>query len=231
MKLVILQPGYIPWLGFFDQMAQSDIFMFYDDVQYDKHGWRNRNRIKTSQGAQWLTVPVLTRNKKLPLIKDVKIDNSTTSWRYTHLQSIKQNYSRTPYFELLFPDLDKIYLQQWEYIIDLDTQLIDLILKILGLNRRIEFSSHLLIQGTQTERLINFCKYFKADKYLTGAAAKEYLKEERFKEENIELEYQKYNHPKYTQLYGDFIPYLSIIDLLFNEGPKSLEILTEGKIR
>jgi hypothetical protein len=228
MKLVILQPGYLPWLGFFDQMAQSDIFMFYDDVQYDKHGWRNRNRIKTSQGPQWLTVPVLTKNKKLPLIKDVKIDNNTP-WRYNHLQSIKQNYSRTPYFELLFPDLDKIYLQQWEYIIDLDTKLIDLILKILGLNKRIEFSSHLLIKGTQTERLINFCKFFKADEYLTGAAAKDYLEEERFKEESIHLEYQKYNHPIYPQLYGDFIPYLSIIDLLFNEGPESLKILTGDK--
>jgi len=228
MKLVILQPGYLPWLGFFDQMAQSDIFVFYDDVQYDKHGWRNRNRIKTSQGPQWLTVPVLTKNKKLPLIKDVKIDNSTTYWRYNHLQSIKQNYSRTPYFELLFPDLDKIYLQQWEYIIDLDTQLIDLILKMLGLNRRIEFSSHLLIKGTKTEKLINFCKYFKVDEYLTGNAAKDYLLEGRFSEEGIKLTYHNYNHPKYEQLYGDFIPYLSIIDLLFNKGPKSLEILTGG---
>lgn len=228
MKLVILQPGYLPWLGFFDQIAQSDIFMFYDDVQYDKHGWRNRNRIKTSQGPQWLTVPVLTKNKKLPLIKDVKIDNNT-SWRYNHLQSIKQNYSRTPYFELLFPDLDKIYLQQWEYIIDLDTQLIDLILKILGLNRRIEFSSHFPVKGTQTERLINFCKFFKADEYLTGAAAKDYLQEGRFKEENIHLEYQKYNHPVYPQLYGDFLPYLSIIDLLFNKGSESLKVLTGGQ--
>jgi len=229
MKLVILQPGYLPWLGFFDQLAQSDIFVFYDDVQYDKHGWRNRNRIKTSRGVQWLTVPVLTKNKKLQLIKDVKIDNSTTYWRYNHLQSIRQNYSRTPYFELLFPDLDKIYLQQWEYIIDLDIQLIDLILKMLGLNRRIEFSSHLLIKGTKTEKLINFCRYFKVDEYLTGNAAKDYLIEDRFPEEGIKLTYHNYNHPKYEQLYGDFIPYLSIVDLLFNEGPNSLEILTGGK--
>ena len=228
MRLVILQPGYLPWLGFFDQMAKSDIFIFYDDVQCDKHGWRNRNRIKTSQGTQWLTVPTLTKNKNFPLIKDILVETNSF-WKYKHFESIKQNYSRASYFNLLFPELDKIYTQPWKYLLDLDTKLVEVLMNLLGLKRKILFSSELDIEGSQTERLINFCKFFKADSYLTGAAAKDYLQEERFKEEGISLEYQKYNHPVYTQLYGDFIPYLSIIDLLFNEGPKSLEILTGGK--
>lgn len=228
MKLVILQPGYLPWLGFFDQMAKSDIFVFYDDVQYDKHGWRNRNRIKTSQGPQWLTVPVLTKGLNKPLIKDIHIDNGF-SWYRDNLKSIKQNYSRTPYFELIFPVIDKVLLSFWDYILDLDIDLTTKLMETLNLKRDIRISSALGIKGVQTERLINFCKYFKADEYLTGNAAKDYLKEERFKEEGIKLEYHNYNHPKYKQLYGDFIPYLSTIDLLFNEGPQSLEILTGGK--
>jgi len=228
MKLVILQPGYLPWLGFFDQLAQSDIFVFYDDVQYDKHGWRNRNRIKTSQGPQWLTVPVLTTSKNLPLIKDTQIDNGT-NWPKRHLEGIRQNYSRSPFFDLLFPELGTLYSKSWQYILDLDTSLITLLTRLLGLNRKILFSSELSIEGYQTERLINFCKLLKVDKYLTGSAARSYLKEERFKEENIELSYHDYPHPKYNQLYGEFIPYLSTIDLVFNEGPKSLEILTGAK--
>lgn len=225
MRIVILQPGYIPWLGFFDQMYQSDIFVIYDDVQYDKHGWRNRNRIKTSQGAMWLTVPVLTKGQEKPVNKEIKIDNNG-NWRKKHLQSIVQNYSKTPYFNDYFYDLEKIILKDTDFLLDLNMRMISFLSEKLHINKKIIFSSDLGIEGEATDRLINICRHLNAAEYLTGDAAKNYLKERLFLENNIKLVYHNYRHPVYKQQYEDFIPYLSVIDLLFNHGEESLKILT-----
>lgn len=225
MQAAVLQPGYLPWLGFFDQLYKSDVFVVYDDVQYDKHGWRNRNRIKTPQGVQWLTVPVFS--KGLPLIKDIKIDNKE-NWGKKHLQGIKQNYSKAPFFDRYIGFFEGLYDKEWNYLIDLDMEIIDYFTDTLGIKTKRVFSSELGISGTQTERLIDVCRHFNADSYLTGDSAKNYLDENLFKEAKIELIYHNYKHPPYRQLYGEFIPYLSAVDLFFNEGDKSLEIFTNG---
>jgi hypothetical protein len=228
MKVVILQPGYLPWLGFFDQMYQSDVFVIYDDVQYDKHGWRNRNKIKTAQGVQWLTIPVLTKGQEKPLVKDVLIDPQT-NWRGTHLKAIKQNYSHATFFDTYIGMFEEIYAKEWKYLIDIDMAFIFMLMEKLGLTRKIVFSNGLGISGKETRRLVDICRYFGASDYLTGDAAKDYLDEMLFSQNDISLHYHNYQHPVYAQQYGEFVPNLSVIDLLFSHGKDSLDILTHKK--
>lgn len=225
--IAILQPGYLPWLGFFEQMYRSDVFVIYDDVQYDKNGWRNRNRIKTASGAQWLTVPVIVKGK--PKISEVLIDN-TKNWSKKHLQAIKTNYAKAPNFTQCFSLLVEILEKKWDRLVDLDVILIKKMAEILGLKREIVLSSELGITGGRIDRLIKICQYFKADVFYEGAAGKNYINEKDFLDAGIKIEFQDYQHPIYKQLFGDFIPYLSIIDLLFNEGDKSLEIITKNSL-
>jgi len=230
MRLAILQPAYLPWIGYFDQIAQSDAFVFYDDVQFDKQSWQNRNQIKTPQGTQWLSVPVHTRNK--PQIKDILIDNHK-DWRKDHLKSIQVNYSRAPFFEKYIWILDAIYSISWERLAVLDTTLIELINKFLGIETPLFFSSKLDIPHTgQVQRLIDICQHFGANEFLEGSAGRNYLSgdgEKLFQQNGIKITYHDYQHPVYFQQHGEFVPYLSVIDLLFNNGTKSLEILTHKK--
>lgn len=226
MIIGILQPGYLPWLGFFEQIYRSDMFVFYDDVQYDKNGWRNRNRIRTASGVQWLTVPVLLKNESKQIIKDVKINNQE-NWRKKHLTSIRTNYSKGEYFNDYFPLLEKIYAREWNYLIDLNMELVYVLCDMLGLKKPFKFSSELDVEGDKNSRLVNICNKLGANKFYEGQTGKEYINMDVFKSAGIEVEFQNYKHPEYSQLYGDFIPYLSVIDLLFNEGSQSLEIITK----
>ncbi|QOX80356.1 WbqC family protein [Trichlorobacter lovleyi] len=225
MVIGILQPGYLPWLGFFEQLHRSDIFVIYDDVQYDKHGWRNRNRIKTANGIQWLTVPVLLKYNKHPQICEVRIDNMA-KWRKKHLETIRQSYSRAPYFEHYFNIFESSFACNWEYLIDLDVHLMTELVRALGLPEKpMVRSSTLGIEGGRIDRLIKICTYFGADTFYEGASGVNYIDPAVFLENGIRVKFQEYRHPTYPQLYGDFMPYLSLVDLLFNCGDKSLDIL------
>lgn len=229
MRLVCLQPGYIPWLGFWDQMDRSDVFVVFDTSQFDSHGWRNRNRIKTAQGTQWLTVPTL--KSTFQLIKDVLIDNND-NWKVKHLKSIKQNYSRAPYYEAYIPEFERIYSKSWKYLLDLDMSLILKIKDVLGIKAKIEYSINLNPDGNRITKLIDMCLKLGATEFLEGHAGKSYLQgegEQLFKENGIKLTYQDYNHPVYPQLYGEFVSHLSVVDLLFNCGKESLEIIRKGR--
>lgn len=230
MIIGILQPGYLPWLGFFEQMYKSDIFVIYDDVQYDKEGWRNRNRIKTANGIQWLTVPVLLKSAESSAIVDVKIDNKV-NWRKKHFAAIQQNYSKTPYFKKYIDIFEDAYTRDWEYLVDIDMHFIYRLAECLEMeNKRIVRSSTFTVTGDRIERLINICKFFCADTFYEGAAGKNYIDEQVFLNQGVKVQFQIYQHPTYQQLYGDFIPNLSIIDLLFNHGPESVGIITgKGK--
>lgn len=227
MKAAILQPGYLPWIGFFEQIYKSDIFVLYDDVQYDKHGWRNRNRIKTANGIQWLTVPVITKGLNKPRINEVRIDNAR-DWGKKHLLSIKQNYQKAPYFEKYYEFIEKAYKIRWEYLLDLNMVFIGWIISRLGLERKIIKISEFPVDGDRIGRLIEICKRMDIDTFYEGAAGRNYIDAdiERFQKQGITVEYQDYRHPAYKQLYGEFVPYLSTIDLLFNEGSNSLAILS-----
>ena len=228
MKCVILQPGYLPWLGFFDQMARADVFVVYDDVQYTKRDWRSRNRIKTADGIRWLTVPVLSKGRRHQMIHEAKI-NTERDWIHKHLASIKMDYAHATYFRSYFLSLKNILGDDHTSLLNLNMNLITCLKEALGLQTDLVFSSELHVKGKGTERLVRICRELGADEYLTGDAAADYLDEELFRRNQIKVEYHCYEHPIYPQLHGEFVPYLSVIDLLFNCGPDSLDVVT-GKM-
>jgi hypothetical protein len=225
--VVVLQPGYLPWLGFFDQLRRADVFVYYDDVQFDTHGWRNRNRIKTQAGAQWLTVPVRHGGLGLPLVKDVEID-ARTPWARKHVASLRQAYARAPHVADYLPSLVEVLERKWERLVDLDLAVVELIRGWLGLDRRMVRASELGIDGHRSERLVRICRHFGARSYYSGAAARAYLDVDLFHRDGIRVDWQDFAHPVYPQLHGDFVPYLSIVDLVFNCGAASMAVL-EGR--
>ena len=225
MIVGIHQPNYLPWLGYFYKVAQSDVFVFLDNVQYSKNSIINRNKIKTPKGAAWLTVGVLAKGRFGQLINEVEINNAT-SWSHVHEKSISQNYSKTPYFKKYNDFLAAIYHRRWEKLVDLNEALIELNCDLLGI-KSVKFirASELNVSGQSTELLINICKAVGGDTYLSGFGGKEYMDENAFAQAGISLRYYDFEHPTYNQLWGEFIPDLSIIDLLFNEGERSMEVL------
>ena len=228
-SVAILQPGYLPWLGFFDQMASVDVFVYYDDVQFDKQGWRNRNRIKSPNGPQWLTVPVLHHGKGQPLIKDTLIDNSS-DWARKHVGTLKQYYAQAPHLQRYLPELEELLSRPWTHILNLDIALVDLMARWLKLKPTVVRASELGIGGAQSERLINICLHVGAQRYFSGSAARDYLDVRQFESRGIEVVWQDYQHPVYRQQFEPFVPYLSAIDLLLNCGDDSALILENGHL-
>ena len=225
--LVVLQPGYLPWLGFFDQMRRADVFAYYDDVQFDKHGWRNRNRIKTPTGALWLTVPVLHHGQGQPRILDTLID-TRSNWQRKHMASLKQYYAKAPYAMRYLPEIEAIVNRPCTHLAELDIALTGLMAGWLGLPVPTLRTSSMGVGGTQSQRLIDLCRQVGATRYLSGDAASDYLDVALFAGHGIEVVWQNYQHPVYPQQYGDFVPYLSAIDLLLNCGDESAQILKGG---
>ena len=194
-------------------------------MQYDKGSWRTRKQIKTHNGIQWINVPVQFKLSEGTVLNKIKINN-TVNWRKKHLLSIKNNYSKSLFFKKYIDILEEAYTTDWDLLIDIDMFFIKKIVKSLNLtNKEIVLSSGLNIEGDTLERLVKMCKVFKADIFYEGSAGKNYIDEDYFNKNNIRVEYQDYKHPVYDQLHGDFIPYLSVIDLLFNHGNESLSIL------
>ena len=228
--LVVLQPGYLPWLGFFDQMRRSDVFVYYDDVQFDKHGWRNRNRIKTPAGPHWLTVPVLHRGKNRPLILDVEIDTGAR-WAHKHVGTLKQYYAKAPYLGRYLPELEELINRPWTRLVDLNLALVNLMAGWLGLKPTMHRASALGIGGARSQRLVNMCLHFGANQYLSGNAASDYLDVALFASQGVEVVWQDYSHPVYPQQHGPFVPFLSVIDLLFNCGDDSALFLRNQDTR
>jgi hypothetical protein len=225
--LVVLQPGYLPWLGFFDQMRRADVFVYYDDVQYDKHGWRNRNRVKSPDGPHWLTVPVRHHGLGQPRIIDVEID-SRAPWARKHIGTLKQFYAKARFVRQYLPELEELLTRPWERLVDLDMALASMLAGWLGLSPAIFRSSELGVEGEQSERLLRLCEHFEATRYLSGSAARDYLDVDLFTQRGIDVAWQDYRHPEYPQQYGAFAPYLSAIDLLLNCGEESRTILESG---
>jgi WbqC-like protein family len=225
--LVVLQPSYLPWLGFFDQVRRCDRFVFYDDVQYDKNGWRNRNRIKSAAGAVWLTVPVRTRGRTGQAINEVAIAK-TSPWARKHLTSIAEAYARAPHRDAYLPLLAAILERQWERLVDLDIALSRLMCGWFGLDRPMFLASELGIGGDRNTRLVALCRHFGADTYLSGNAAQAYLDVALFAAHGIRVEWQNFQHPEYPQLHGPFVPLLSALDLVLNVGEECADVLARA---
>jgi hypothetical protein len=225
---VILQPSYIPWRGYFDQIRRADTFIFYDDVQYDKHGWRNRNQIKTISGKKWLTIPVHSAGVTggIP-IKDVRIDWSKP-WAETHWKSLTAAYAKAPYFRKYLPLLESFYGRRDTNIADLTVATTIQLARELGIatTRFLRSSDLSGIHGQKTERLIQILVRVGATHYVSGPSAREYIEEEAFRQAGISLEYMAYDYPEYPQLYPPYDPFVSILDLLFMTGDKAADYIT-----
>jgi hypothetical protein len=222
MIVGIHQPQFMPWLGYFDKIIKSDIFIFLDDVQYKKNEWQNRNRIKTAKGAQWLTVPVSFHFPEK--ITEVKVNNET-DWRKNHLSSFTTNYSKAGYYNETLKLFADIYEKEWVSLSELNIAVIMRVIEFLGIKTRTIKSSEITSTGASTERLVSLCKELKADTYLSGAGGKDYLEESMFTQAGIKVIFQEYSHPAYYQCFEGFIPNLSILDLLFNCGLESKKAL------
>ena len=223
MICVILQPSYIPWRGYFDQIRKADVFVFYDDVQYDKHGWRNRNRIKTHQGGQWLTIPVHTKGV---VIDNIPINQGEIAWEQSwserHLRSLQQAYSKAPYYPQYAPWLEEVYSRRPALLADFTIPLTIEMAHLAGITQtRFLRSSELHATGQKTDRLIQILTQLGVTHYISGPAAKSYIEDEKFQAAGIALEYMEYNYPEYPQLYPPYDPYVSLLDLLFMTGPEA----------
>lgn len=223
-KVAILQSNYIPWKGYFDIIASVDEFIFYDEMQYTKNDWRNRNKIKTPNGLHWLSIPVATKGH---LSQDVRIMDAKIvdkKWANSHWNTIKQFYRKTPYFNDYSDIFEKIYKEckQEEYLCKVNYKFIYAINEILRIKTKISFSQDYGLIDGKTERLVDLVQKAGGTEYLSGPAAKDYIDEKLFKEANIKLSWMDYsNYPEYPQLYPPFEHGVSILDLIFNCGPEA----------
>ena len=225
MKISILQPSFLPWLGYFKIIQKSDVVVFLDDVQFDKRSWQQKNIIKTVKGPLNLTIPVLTKNKFDQKINEVLIDYKKDFIK-KHLTTIKQNYSKSKYFELYFDFIEKIYNQKHKYLFHLNMEFILFFMeKIFHVQKKIYFSSDLNVKTKKSQLILDICLKFNSTQYICASGSKNYLDENAFYNKKIKIEYNNYIHPHYKQLYGDFISNLSSLDLVMNEGPNSWNII------
>jgi len=225
MNVVILQPSYIPWRGYFDQIRRADLFIFYDDVQYDKRGWRNRNQIKTSRGKQWLTIPVFARGSQtehIP-INQIRIVWDTP-WALDHLKSLKHSYAKAPHFDRYLPLLNEIFQRRDNLLADFTIDFTISLVRELGIQHTTFMRSSEIpgIDGQKTDRLIQILRHVGAKHYISGPSARDYIEKDKFDAAGITLEYMEYNYPEYPQLYPPFDPYVGILDLMFMVGEESI---------
>lgn len=223
--VAVLQPSYLPWLGYLDQIAKSDVFVFYDDVQYDKNGWRNRNRIRTGgpEGWSWLTIPVTTTGH-FPPICEVRID-TRAPWQRKHLKTLRAEYSRAQYLEFLDLHFGSLFEGAESSLAAVAIESVRAMMAALAIDTPLFRSSELNICGDRNTRLLAICQYFGAAKYLSGEAARAYLDVAMFEKAGIAVEFQSYAHPVYSQTREPFISHLSAIDALLNTGPAARTFL------
>lgn len=224
-KVAILQSNYIPWKGYFDLINMVDEFILYDDMQYTRRDWRNRNKIQTAQGLKWLSVPVEVKGKYFQKINETKI--SDKDWAKKHWATIKQNYSKAPYFKEYEDIFEALYLtSKEEYLSQINYRFIIAICEILGITTKIRFSSEFDLVDGQTEKLLAICKDCNANVYLSGPAAKDYFDEGLAQKKNIQVEWMDYNgYEEYHQLHKPFEHGVTILDLIFNEGQNAIQYM------
>ena len=228
MIVSIHQPNYLPWLGFFDKIKRSDLFVIFDDVQFPrgKKHFGHRNQIKTPNGAKWLSVPI--KNKSDMVIFNGTLINYDTTWQKDHCNLIKNNYQKAPYFNDYYQDIENIIMNEYKSLTELSTDLIRYFMTQLDIKTTIAYSSELSESWERgSDKIFSILDNTNATGYLTGSGpgSKKYIKEEDFNRLGINLQWQNYECKEYNQLFGDFIPYLSVVDLLFNHGENAGEVI------
>jgi hypothetical protein len=226
MIVAIHQPNYLPYLGFFDKMKKSDIFVIYDDAQFSKEDFHHRNKIRIYQGWKWLTVPV--DKKRIP-ISEILIKNELKTWKGanwndTHFKDIRNNYKNTPFYKCYESELEKIYSMRFNKLVDLNISVILFLKKAFDIETKIVYSSNLVNSGKvnsfskSSERLLEIVEATGGDVYLSGPMGRSYLNHSLFQKKEINIEFQDFKHPLYKQYYEDFEPNMTSIDALFNIG-------------
>lgn len=215
MTIAIHQPEYLPWPGFFNKMLGCDTYVVLDTVEFSRGGFQNRNRIKLRGKAKWLTIPI-SGSTMIP-INEIKIDNSKT-WQRTHLDTLKQAYGKSRFFGELADFLNDIYARPFEKLVDANLAVIKYFMNFFGIKRNLVLSSEINPGGRRTDLLIDICRKLGADAYLSGIGGKNYLERDKFQEAEIKLMFQNFTPTQYPQSDGEFIPYLSVLDLIFNCG-------------
>ena len=223
MIVAVHQPQYLPWLGYFDKIDKADIFVLLDTVQFKKNEWQNRNKIKTGQGWQWLTVPVMYKYPQS--INEVMINNRV-NWRHKHRQALLSNYRKGSYYDIVEKMVSEIFSYSWEQISQLNIEVVKKLAGMLGIDTQIYVASELgEFPQDPDERLVAIIKHFGAGTYLAGRGGREYMNLDTYKRNGIVVIFQDFNHPVYSQLFGNFEPFMSVIDLIFNHGDESLGIV------
>lgn len=228
MRVVAIhQPQYLPYLGFFHKLLHCSVFVALDDVQFQKNGLQNRNKIKNAQGWQWLTVPVV-HDFGQP-INEVRT-NPQIPWQQKHWNALRFNYSRAAYFDVYGPALENILSRDWNNLCELNMTLTRWVAEALGVETPIVYSSDLAVEGDRTDLLVRICQALEADGYLSGPGGKRYMDLAAFEAAGIDVLWQQFTPPVYEQLFPDlgFIPNLSVVDALFNCGPETLEFLLQA---
>ncbi len=230
MIVSINQPAYLPWLGYFHRIAESDLHVVLDHVQFEKNSFVNRNKMRTAEGWTWLSVPVKTKGHfgDLPIEK-LEIDNRR-NWCGKHLATLTQAYARAPYMSEYSGFLEEVFSKEWDHLADLCRHMTGFFLEALGIDTPLVESSTLSVDTAKSRMVLDLCREMTATTYLSGALGKNYLDKDMFNEAGIKLVYQDYRHPVYTQCQpGDMVPFMGILDLLLNHGSKSRDILMDGQ--
>lgn len=224
-KALITQSNYIPWKGYFDAIHAADVFVLYDDMQYTRRDWRNRNKIKTAQGLQWLSVAVEVKGKYFQKINETRI--SDHEWAKDHWNTIRQNYLKAPYFNDYREFFEDLYLNcREEYLSQINYRFLKGICDLLEITTPFQWSSEFQLRGDKSEKLLNLCKDLNASFYFSGPAARDYLEVGLFEQAGVTVHWLDYSgYPEYQQLHGDFEHGVSILDLIFNEGPNAKKFM------
>lgn len=225
MIVSINQPAYLPWLGYFERIAASDLHIVLDHVQFEKNSFTNRNKVRTREGSTWLTVPLSTKGRFGDLAIHTLAIALNDPWQKKHWATLRMNYARAPFFSAYAPAYEELYSRPWTGFGPMVRAFLEQHLRDLGITTPLRYSSEMGVAGTKSELVLNLCRAADADRYLSGAMGRDYLDEASFAAAGITVDYQAYAHPSYTQCQPGFEPFMGVLDLLFNHGPVSRDIL------
>jgi hypothetical protein len=228
MVVAAHQPLFVPWIGYFDKISKADLFVIVDNVQFTSYGWIRRNSIKSNLGSQNITVPVVKMKEILAKkINEVKIDNQMKyKWKKIHLNSYQINYGKAAYFQEVFTLIREIYENPFELLSEFNIELIKFICGYLRIQTKLVLSSELKTSGSKTDLIIDICNKTHATSFILGmGGSRDYADRKKIESNGITILEQNFRHPFYKQLFGEFIPNLSVLDILFNEGPNAAQII------
>jgi hypothetical protein len=231
VRIAVMQPTYLPWLGYFDLMDQVDVFVLLDDVQFSRQSWQQRNRVKGASGLVWLTVPVLHKGRHGQRIDETRVSDPRFSRK--HVRTLETEYAKAPYADEHLPAIRQLFAQgePWESLVELNTAVIGWLAEALGIETRVTRASSLSTRGERRYHVPDICRALGGTHYLSPLGAADYLLGElsSYEEQDLVVAFQNYEHPTYRQLHGEFVPFASAVDLLLNEGPAGLEIIRSGR--